>query len=167
MKLSPPLKLSATIPTRPANVPPFRTMNGETLTFVNARLFDGKSAAHVIGATVVVEGATISTVGHRLPAPDGPTVVDLSGQPLIPCPRDAEDGVAECRKAARTAIRAGAEFLKIFTSGGVMSMKTSPDARTTPLKTSKRSAMKQEPRAAELPRTRSRRRGSRTRCSAG
>src|SRR5262245_26219282 len=39
------------------------------------------------------------------------------------------DGVDECRKAARTAIRAGAEFLKIFTSGGVMSMKTSPDAR--------------------------------------
>ena len=39
------------------------------------------------------------------------------------------DGVDECRKAARTAIRAGAEFLKIFTSGGVFSMKTSPDAR--------------------------------------
>jgi imidazolonepropionase-like amidohydrolase len=39
------------------------------------------------------------------------------------------DGVDECRKAARIAIRAGAEFLKIFTSGGVFSMKTSPDAR--------------------------------------
>jgi imidazolonepropionase-like amidohydrolase len=39
------------------------------------------------------------------------------------------DGVDECRKAARTAIRAGAEFLKIFTSGGVFSMRTSPDAR--------------------------------------
>jgi imidazolonepropionase-like amidohydrolase len=39
------------------------------------------------------------------------------------------DGVDECRKMARTAIRAGAEFLKIFTSGGVFSMKTSPDAR--------------------------------------
>jgi imidazolonepropionase-like amidohydrolase len=39
------------------------------------------------------------------------------------------DGVDECRKAARTAIRAGAEFLKIFTSGGVFSLKTSPDAR--------------------------------------
>jgi imidazolonepropionase-like amidohydrolase len=39
------------------------------------------------------------------------------------------DGVDECRKAVRTAIRAGAEFLKIFTSGGVFSMKTSPDAR--------------------------------------
>jgi imidazolonepropionase-like amidohydrolase len=39
------------------------------------------------------------------------------------------DGVDECRKAARVAIRAGAEFLKIFTSGGVFSMKTSPDAR--------------------------------------
>jgi imidazolonepropionase-like amidohydrolase len=39
------------------------------------------------------------------------------------------DGPDECRKAARAAIRAGAEFLKIFTSGGVFSMKTSPDAR--------------------------------------
>ncbi len=39
------------------------------------------------------------------------------------------DGPDECRKAVRTAIRAGAEHIKIFTSGGVFSMQTSPDAR--------------------------------------
>lgn len=38
------------------------------------------------------------------------------------------DGVAECRKAAREQLRAGADFIKICTSGGVLSEKDPPTA---------------------------------------
>jgi imidazolonepropionase-like amidohydrolase len=37
------------------------------------------------------------------------------------------DGVDECRKAARYALRVGADFIKIFTSGGVMSQRDRPE----------------------------------------
>src|SRR5216683_1990198 len=207
-------------------------MDGETLAFTNARVFDGKAETFMAGATVVVDGGTISAVGKGIAAPNGAVVADLAGKTLMPGLMDAHvhltmdtlcgkniiwhhlalhptlrayhslanaqkalnagfttlrtmqtggadlggdvalhdaieqgivvgprivpsamifgmtgghndmfvpavfkerwataDGVDECRKAARTAIRAGAEFLKIFTSGGVFSMKTSPDAR--------------------------------------
>jgi len=37
------------------------------------------------------------------------------------------DGVDECRKAARYALRMGSDFIKIFTTGGVMSQRDRPD----------------------------------------
>ena len=37
------------------------------------------------------------------------------------------DGVDECRKAARYALREGADFIKIFTSGGVASQRDRPE----------------------------------------
>jgi len=37
------------------------------------------------------------------------------------------DGVDECRKAARYALRAGADFIKIFASGGVASQRDRPE----------------------------------------
>lgn len=37
------------------------------------------------------------------------------------------DGVEECRKAARYALRMGADFIKIFTTGGVMSQRDRPE----------------------------------------
>jgi imidazolonepropionase-like amidohydrolase len=37
------------------------------------------------------------------------------------------DGVDECRKAARHALRMGSDFIKIFTTGGVMSQRDRPE----------------------------------------
>ena len=37
------------------------------------------------------------------------------------------DGVEECRRAARYALREGADFLKIFTTGGVLSQRDKPE----------------------------------------
>jgi imidazolonepropionase-like amidohydrolase len=37
------------------------------------------------------------------------------------------DGPSECRKAARYALRAGADFIKVFTTGGVVSQRDRPE----------------------------------------
>ena len=57
-----------------------------------------------------------------------PKLVDVR-ETLLPNPFGALlcDGVDECRKAARYALREGADFIKIFTTGGVMSMRDRPE----------------------------------------
>lgn len=53
--------------------------------FLNANVFDGKSAALKRGLSVLVEGNTITAVGKgRLQAPTGATVIDCGGRTLMP-----------------------------------------------------------------------------------
>jgi imidazolonepropionase-like amidohydrolase len=49
-----------------------------------ARLFDGTGAGMLLDPTVVLDGATIVSVGSGTPVPDGAVVVDLAEATLLP-----------------------------------------------------------------------------------
>ena len=83
----------------------------------------------VIGPRIVAAGAVLSqTYGHGdehyLPI----EWVDIrSTKKITPFASLICDGVEECRKAARYALREGADFIKIMATGGVMSEKDRPE----------------------------------------
>jgi imidazolonepropionase-like amidohydrolase len=77
----------------------------------------------IVGPRIVAAGLAISqTAGHA----DWHFVPKEWGECLML--RRIADGVAEVRKAAREQLREGADFLKIMTTGGVMSEKDEPTA---------------------------------------
>lgn len=83
----------------------------------------------VIGPRIVAAGLPLSqTFGHGdvhyLPIEwvDYRTTRKLTPLATLIC-----DGVDECRKAARYALREGADYIKIMTSGGVLSEKDRPE----------------------------------------
>ena len=83
------------------------------------------------GPRVVAAGYVLSqTFGHGdthyLPVEyvDARTAKKLTPMMSLIC-----DGVDECRKAARYALREGADFIKIMATGGVMSEKDRPEYR--------------------------------------
>jgi imidazolonepropionase-like amidohydrolase len=57
-----------------------------------------------------------------------PSGADLNGTLPPDLPNGICDGVAECRKAARLQIRAGADWIKVMATGGVYSLADTPDA---------------------------------------
>lgn len=81
------------------------------------------------GPRIVAAGYPVSqTFGHGdvhfLP----PEYVDpRTSRLLLPFSSLLCDGPSECRKAARYALRAGADFIKIFTTGGVVSQRDRPE----------------------------------------
>ena len=76
--------------------------------------------------TQVSVGFLSQTGGHG----DGwtPSGTDLFGIAPPDVPSGICDGVDECRKTARTVIRAGADWLKVMATGGVYSVTDSPEA---------------------------------------
>src|ERR1051326_8668028 len=66
-------------------------MNSESLVLTNARVWDGKSAAAVPGATVVIDAGSITSVHARGGPREGALleVVDLGGKTLMPGLMDA------------------------------------------------------------------------------
>ena len=76
--------------------------------------------------TQVSVGFLSQTGGHA----DGwtPSGTDLFGIAPPDLPSGICDGVEECRKTARTIIRAGADWLKVMATGGVYSVTDTPDA---------------------------------------
>ena len=83
----------------------------------------------ITGPRIVAAGYTISqTFGHGdvhyLPVE---WVDARASKKLTPLAHLLCDGVEDCRKTARYALREGADFLKIFTTGGVMSQRDKPE----------------------------------------
>lgn len=86
-------------------------------------LRDGVESGDVPGPRIYTSGRSISQTGghgdlHMLPEPVADSDHGLSV---------LADGPVECRKAARSQIRKGADLLKIMTTGGVLSEKDAPD----------------------------------------
>ncbi|RLE63476.1 MAG: amidohydrolase family protein [Thermoprotei archaeon] len=80
-----------------------------------------------VGPRVVSAGYILSqTFGHGDQHYLPPEYVDVRVSRL-PSYSLICDGVEECRKAARYALRAGADFIKITTTGGVLSEKDRPE----------------------------------------
>ncbi|MGC9180965.1 amidohydrolase family protein [Thermogladius sp.] len=83
----------------------------------------------VVGPRIVAAGAPLSqTFGHGdthylpLEMSDVRSPYRIRPFASLIC-----DGVDECRKAARYALRMGSDFIKIFTTGGVMSQRDRPE----------------------------------------
>ena len=83
----------------------------------------------VVGPRIIASGYPISqTFGHGDIHFFHPKLVDARETPFeTPFKTLLCDGADECRKAARYALREGADFIKIFTTGGVMSQRDRPE----------------------------------------
>ena len=98
---------------------------------IAVRLKPALEEGTIIGPRVVAAGPCISqTFGHGdehyLPI----EWVDLrTTKKLTPFASLICDGPSECRKAARYALREGADFIKICTTGGVLSQRDRPEYR--------------------------------------
>ena len=96
---------------------------------IAVRLKPALQEGSVVGPRVVAAGPMVSqTFGHGdehyLPV----EYVDIrTTKKLTPFGSLICDGPHECRKAARYALREGADFIKICTTGGVLSMRDRPD----------------------------------------
>lgn len=105
------------------------TTVGDAGSLVALHLKHAVAEGTVIGPQVVAAGLPLSqTFGHGdvhyLPVEwvDYRTTRKLTPLTGLIC-----DGVDECRKAARFALREGADYIKIMTSGGVLSEKDRPE----------------------------------------
>jgi len=116
---------------------------------ISLRLKYAVDEGTVVGPRIIASGYPLSqTFGHGdihyLPIdwvdPRTTKKIVVSSASLI-C-----DGVDECRKAARYALREGADFIKIMASGGVLSQKDKPEYRQFTLEEIK--AVVEEARAA-------------------
>ena len=83
----------------------------------------------VIGPRIIASGYPLSqTFGHGDIHFFHPKLVDARETPFkIPFSTLLCDGADECRKAARYALREGADFIKIFATGGVFSQRDRPE----------------------------------------
>ncbi|ADL19110.1 amidohydrolase [Acidilobus saccharovorans 345-15] len=115
---------------------------------VGLHLRDAVAEGTVRGPRVVAAGPVLSqTFGHAdvhyLPVEwvDYRTTRKLTPFASLIC-----DGEAECRKAARHAMREGADFIKVMASGGVLSQRDRPEYRQFTLEELK--AIVDEARAA-------------------
>jgi imidazolonepropionase-like amidohydrolase len=96
---------------------------------ISLQLKDAWREGSIRAPRIVAAGYPISqTFGHGdvhfLPT----DLVDArTSRLLMPLSSLLCDGVDECRKAARYALRAGADFIKIFTTGGVASQRDRPE----------------------------------------
>lgn len=96
---------------------------------VALHLRDAINEGSVVGPRIIAAGASLSqTFGHGdahyLPI----EWVDMrTTKKIIPFASLICDGVDECRKAARYALREGADFIKVMATGGVMSQKDRPE----------------------------------------
>ncbi len=98
---------------------------------IAVRLKPALQEGTIVGPRVVASGPMISqTFGHGdehyLPL----EWVDMrTSKKVTPFGTLICDGEAECRKAARYALREGADFIKICTTGGVLSLRDRPEYR--------------------------------------
>ena len=106
----------------------FTTM-GDAGSIIALQLKRAEREGTIVSPRIVAAGYTLSqTFGHGdqhfLPIEyvDARTTKMPSPLSSLIC-----DGVDECRKAARYALRAGADFIKIMATGGVMSEKDRPE----------------------------------------
>ncbi|RXZ73235.1 metal-dependent hydrolase family protein [Agromyces albus] len=92
-----------------AGVTTLRDLSADEIQFSLARALD---AGIVDGPRVLAHGMVSMTAGHG----------DLFVPPAVAARKPVADGVDECRKLVRQWARAGADGVKIATSGGVLSV---------------------------------------------
>lgn len=107
------------------------TTVGDAGSLIAVRLKPALAEGTIRGPRVVAAGLTLSpTFGHGdahyLPLEYVDARTSRLQNPLasLIC-----DGVSECRKAARYALREGADFVKIMATGGVLSQRDRPEYR--------------------------------------
>jgi len=98
---------------------------------IGLHLRDAVAEGTIVGPRIVAAGLPLSqTFGHGdthyLPIDwvDARTTKKITPLMSLIC-----DGVDECRKAARYALREGADFIKVMATGGVLSEKDRPEYR--------------------------------------
>jgi len=116
---------------------------------IGLHLRDAVAEGTIVGPRIVAAGLPISqTFGHGdvhyFPVDwvDARTTKKVTPLMSLIC-----DGVDECRKAARYALREGADFIKVMATGGVLSEKDRPEYRQFTLEELK--AIVDEARAAK------------------
>jgi len=124
------------------------TTVGDAGSLIAVKIKQAVNEGTVVGPRIVAAGPTLSpTFGHGdthyLPIEyvDFRTTKKLTPLASLIC-----DGVDECRKAARYALREDADFIKIMATGGVLSQKDRPEYRQFTLEEIK--AIVDEARAA-------------------
>ena len=96
---------------------------------VSLHLRDAEREGTIAAPRIVAAGAPLSQTGghgdtHFLP----PELVDpRTSRVLQPWMSLLCDGPSSCRAAARYAFRMGSDFIKVFTSGGIASMRDRPE----------------------------------------
>lgn len=107
------------------------TTVGDAGSLIAAKIKYAVNEGTIVGPRIVAAGLTLSpTFGHGdmhyLPV----EYVDFrTTRKLTPLASLICDGVDECRKAARYALREDADFIKIMATGGVLSQKDRPEYR--------------------------------------
>lgn len=107
------------------------TTVGDAGSLIAAKIKYAVNEGSVLGPRIVASGLALSpTFGHGdvhyLPI----EYVDYrTTRKLVPMASLICDGVDECRKAARYALREDADFIKIMATGGVLSQKDRPEYR--------------------------------------
>jgi imidazolonepropionase-like amidohydrolase len=124
------------------------TTVGDAGSLIAVKVKQAVNEGTIVGPRIVAAGLTLSpTFGHGdihyLPIEyvDFRTTKKLTPLASLIC-----DGVDECRKAARYALREDADFIKIMATGGVLSQKDRPEYRQFTLEEIK--AIVDEARAA-------------------
>ena len=124
------------------------TTVGDAGSLIAVKIKQAVNEGTVVGPRIIAAGLTLSpTFGHGdthyLPIEyvDFRTTKKLTPLTSLIC-----DGVDECRKAARYALREDADFIKIMATGGVLSQKDRPEYRQFTLEEIK--AIVDEARAA-------------------
>lgn len=124
------------------------TTVGDAGSLIAVKVKQAVNEGTIVGPRIVAAGLTLSpTFGHGdihyLPI----EYVDFrTTRKLTPLASLICDGVDECRKAARYALREDADFIKIMATGGVLSQKDRPEYRQFTLEEIK--AIVDEARAA-------------------
>src|SRR5688572_23987387 len=101
----------------------FAKVDAALVALTNARVIDGSGAPPREAQTVIIKGRTIAAVGDTasLAAPEGATVIDLTGKTLIP-------GLIMVHEhlyyptAPQVYAPAGQRFARLYLAGGVTTM---------------------------------------------
>ena len=103
----------------------FIKVDAPVVALTNARVIDGTGAPAKENQTIVIRGGTIAEVGDaaRVKAPDGATIIDLTGKSVIP-------GLVMVHEHLYYPTgpgvygQAGASFVRLYLAGGVTTMRT-------------------------------------------
>src|SRR5439155_453312 len=108
-----------------------------TTAIVNATILDGTGRDPVANGTLILDGDIIERVGSGIEPPRGAHIIGAGRATVRPgmteWPETLVDGPDEVRKATRELLRAGADFIKLHATGGVLSPTDEPtDTGFTP-----------------------------------
>src|SRR3954451_11104246 len=122
------LVLGASVAAQPQGADPLRPyikVDAPVIALTHARVIDGTGAAAKDNQTIVIRGGNVAELGDaaKVKTPEGATVVDLTGQSLIP-------GLVMLHEHLYYPTgpgvygQLGASFVRLYLAGGVTTMRT-------------------------------------------